>query len=73
MKKKYKLDEIDCANCALKLENAIKELNGVSNVKVNYMMQKMTLEADDASFDAVEKSVIALCKRMEPDMDVSAV
>ena len=73
MKKKYKLDEIDCANCALKLENAIKEVDGVSNVKVNYMMQKMTLEADDASFDAVEKSVIALCKRMEPDMDVSAV
>ena len=64
MKKKYKLDEIDCANCALKLENAIKEVDGVSNV---------TLEADDASFDAVEKSVIALCKRMEPDMDVSAV
>lgn len=73
MKKKYKLDEIDCANCALKLENAIKEVDGVSNVKVNYMMQKMTLEAEDASFDAVEKSVIALCKRMEPDMDVSAV
>ena len=34
MKKKYKLDEVDCANCALKLENAIKELDGVSNVKV---------------------------------------
>ncbi len=73
MKKKYKLDEIDCANCALKLENAIKEVDGVSNVKVNYMMQKMTLEADDASFDAVEKAVIALCRRMEPDMDVTAV
>ncbi len=43
MKKKYKMDEIDCANCALKLENAIKEVPGVSNVKVNYMMQKLTL------------------------------
>ena len=73
MKKKYKMDEIDCANCALKLENAIKEVPGVSNVKVNYMMQKLTLEAEDASFDEVEKNVLSVCKRMEPDMDVTAI
>lgn len=73
MKKKYKLDEIDCANCALKLENAIKEIDGVSNVKVNYMMQKMTLEADDAAFDEVEKKAIATCRHLEPDMNVTAV
>ena len=73
MKKKYKLDEIDCANCALKLEQAIQEVNGVTSVKVNYMMQKMTLEADDAAFDEVEKEVLALCRRMEPDMDVAAI
>ncbi len=72
MKKKYKLDEIDCANCALKLEDAIKQVDGVANAKVNYMMQKLTLEADDSSFDEVEKNVLALCKRMEPDMDVKA-
>ncbi len=71
MKKKYKLDEIDCANCALKLENAIKEVNGVTDAKVNYMMQKMTFEADEASIDAVEKDVLAVCKRMEPDMEVT--
>lgn len=73
MKKKYKMDEIDCANCALKLENAIKEVPGISNVKVNYMMQKLTLEAEEASFDEVEKNVLAVCKRMEPDMDVTAI
>ncbi len=73
MKKKYKLDEIDCANCALKLENAISEVDGVSSVKVNYMMQKLTLEADEGVFDKVEKEALAVCKRMEPDMDVSAI
>lgn len=73
MKKKYKLDEIDCANCALKLENAIKEVDGVSGVKVNYVMQKMTLEADDAAFDKVEKEVLKLCKKLEPDMDVEVM
>ena len=73
MKKKYKMDEIDCANCALKLENAIKELDGVNDASVNFMMQKLTLEAEDASFDEVEKNVLAVCKRMEPDMDVTAI
>ena len=73
MKKKYKLDEIDCANCALKLEKTNKKLEGVTNVKVNYMMQKLTLEADDANFDAVEKEMLACAKRMEPDMEVAAI
>ncbi len=73
MKKKYKLDEIDCANCALKLENAVKEVNGVTDAKVNYMMQKLTFEADDAAIDQVEQDVLAVCKRMEPDMSVTAM
>ena len=73
MKKKYKLDEIDCANCALKLEEAIKKLDGVIGAKVNYMMQKLTLEADDANFGAVEKEMLACAKRMEPDMEVTAI
>ncbi len=73
MKKKYKLDEIDCANCALKLENAVKEVNGVISAKVNYMMQKLTFEADEASIDQVEKDVLAVCRRMEPDMDVKSI
>ncbi len=72
MKKKYKLDEIDCANCARKLEDAVKAVDGVTNAKVNYMMQTMTIEADEAAFDGVEKSVLAVCSRMEPDMDVTA-
>lgn len=73
MKKKYKLNEIDCANCALKLETAIKEINGVSGAKVNYMMQKLTLEAEDDSFEAVEKEVFAVCRRIEPDMEVTEI
>ena len=73
MKKKYKLNEIDCANCAMKLEEAVKAVDGVTSAKVNYMMQKLTLEADDAVFDAVEKEALAVCKRMEPDMDVTAL
>ena len=69
MKKSYKI-EVDCANCAAKMECAIKKVEGVSNANVNFMMQKMTVEADDAEFDAVMKKVVKLCRRIEPDMSI---
>ena len=52
MKKQFKLDEIDCANCARKLQDELAKLDGVKSVSVNFMTQKLTLEADDAEFDA---------------------
>ena len=50
MKKKFKLDEVDCANCAAKMEEAIKKIDGVQDASVNFLTQKMTLEADDERF-----------------------
>lgn len=73
MKKKYKLNEIDCANCALKLENAVKEVEGVTSAKVNYMMQKLTFEAEEGKIEEIEKAVLAVCRKMEPDMEVTAI
>ena len=70
MRKSYKLDEIDCANCALKLEDAIKKIDGVDDARVNFMTQKMTLAAADARFDGVLDEVCALVARMEPDCEV---
>ena len=70
MRKSYKLDEIDCANCALKLEDAIRKLDGVQDAKVNFMAQKMTLVADDERFGAVLDDVCALVAKMEPDCEV---
>ena len=48
MKKQFKLDEIDCANCARELQDELAKLDGVKSVSVNFMTQKLTLEADDA-------------------------
>ena len=73
MKKKFKLNEIDCAHCALKLEESIKEISGVKDAKVNYMMQKLTVEADEADMDGVVEKVLAACRRLEPDMEVTAI
>ena len=53
MKKKFKLTDLDCANCAAKMEDAIKKLDGVNDASVSFMMQKMTIDADDARFDEI--------------------
>ncbi|WP_288736273.1 cation transporter [uncultured Enorma sp.] len=70
MRKSYKLDEIDCANCALKLEDAIKKIDGVDDAKVNFMTQKLTLSAADDRFDSVLDDVCALIAKVEPDCEV---
>ena len=67
MKKKFKLTDLDCANCAAKMEDAIKKLDGVNDASVSFMMQKMTIDADDARFDEIMKEVVAVCKKVEPD------
>lgn len=67
MKKKFKLTDLDCANCAAKMEDAIKKLDGVNDASVSFMMQKMTIDADDARFDAIMKEVVEVCKKVEPD------
>ena len=71
MKKKDKLNEIDCAHCAMKLEEAVKAVEGVTSAKVNYMMQKLTFEAEEGSIAEVEKAVLGVCRKMEPDMEVT--
>lgn len=67
MKKKFKMVDLDCANCAAKMEEAIKKIDGVADATVSFMMQKLTIEADDARFDEIMKEVAAVCKKVEPD------
>ena len=67
MMKKFKLTDLDCANCAAKMEDAIKKLDGVNDASVSFMMQKMTIDADDARFDEIMKEVVEVCKKVEPD------
>ena len=67
MKKKFKLQDLDCANCAAKMEEAIKKIEGVSDATVSFMAQKMTIEADDSRFDEIMKEVVSVCRKVEPD------
>ena len=66
MKKKFKC-EVDCANCAAKLEAALGKVEGVQEVTVNFLTQKLTLTAPDDRFDQVLQAVIAKAKKIEPD------
>ena len=67
MKKRFSMVDLDCANCAAKMETAIKKINGVHDATVSFLSQKLTIDADDALFDEIMKEVVKVCKKVEPD------
>ena len=69
MKKKFTY-EINCANCANKVETAIKKVDGVKNAQVNFLTQKFTLEAEDAEFQDILQKAIKAGKKAESDFEV---
>lgn len=69
MKKRYKF-VVDCANCAAKVEAAVKKIDGVHDATVNFMAQKLVLDADDARFDEILKEVVTVSKKVEPDCEL---
>ena len=70
MKKKFKLDTLDCAVCGAKMEDAIKKIPGVHDAAVSFLMQKLTLDADDARFDAILEEAKRVCAKIEPDCKI---
>ena len=72
MKKKYEC-ESDCANCAVKVQEAIGKIPGVQSVKLNFMMQKFTLEAEDERFEEILQEAIRVGKTIEPGFAVLGV
>ncbi len=70
MKKSFKLEDLDCANCAAKMEAAIKKLDGVKDATVSFMTQKLTLEAEDERFDEIVKAAVKCIAKVEPDCRV---
>ena len=70
MKKSYKI-EVDCAACALKMEEAAKKISGVTDATVGFMTQKMKVEFEEnANVDQVMQEIKKACKRVEPDCEV---
>ena len=67
MKKVFRLEDLDCANCAAKMECAIQKLDGVNDASVSFMAQRLTIEADDDKFEEIMDNVQKVCRKIEPD------
>lgn len=67
MKKVFELEDLDCAVCAQKMEDGIKKIDGVVDASVSFIMQRLTIDADESRFDEIMKKVVKTCKKIEPD------
>ena len=67
MKRVYSIDNLDCANCAAKMEEAIKKINGVKNAKINFMTQKLTLDTENDIIEELKNNIMKACKKIEPN------
>ena len=70
MKKTFMLEDLDCAHGAARMEEGIRKIAGVTDASVNFLAQRLTLEADDAVFEKVLKEAVKVCRRIEPDCTV---
>lgn len=67
MKKSYKMENLDCANCAAKMEAAIAKIDGVEAVTLSFMMQKITITADEADMPRILEEANKACAKVERD------
>jgi len=67
MKKSYRIEDLCCANCAAKMETQIRKLPGVTSANVNFLTQKLTLEAEEADLEAILDQAETIIKKIEPD------
>ncbi len=70
MKKRFSMENLDCANCAAKMEAAIRRIDGVDGAVVSFMAQKLTIEADESRFEEIMDQVAAACRRVDPDCTI---
>lgn len=70
VRKIFEMDGVDCAHCAAKMEESIRLLDGVTYVNISFMAQRMTLEAEEESFDTILKKAVKLCRKVDPDCSV---
>ena len=73
MKKTYELEELECAHCAAKMQEAIGKLDGVESVVISFLQQKMVLEADENKLSAILKEANKIIKKIEPDCSIVGV
>ena len=72
MKFVFKIEELDCAHCAAKIEKAISKIDGVEIASVAFLAQKLTIEADESKIEAIMEKAREVAKKVEPDCVITA-
>ena len=70
MKKVFKMQDLDCAHCAAKMEDGINKLDGVNKATISFMTQKLTIDLDETRLDEIMKEAVKIVKSVEPDCEV---
>lgn len=70
MKKKFAIEGIDCANCAAKMEDAINKIEGINSATINFFAEKITIDADDANFDALVDETEKACNKVDKGVTI---
>ncbi|MBE6812070.1 MAG: heavy-metal-associated domain-containing protein [Ruminococcaceae bacterium] len=70
MRKTIRMEDLDCANCAAKMEESIRKIDGVSYVSISFMAQKMIIEAEDSRFDDIMKQAVKAVKKVDRNCEV---
>ena len=70
MKFTYKLEDLECAHCAAKMERAIQKIDGVMTATVSFLAQKLIIEADESSIERILGEAAAICRKIEPDCKI---
>lgn len=70
MKKIFKMNDLDCAHCADRMEQAIGRIEGVNSVTVNFMAQKMIIDAEDANFDKIMEQAQKAVKKVDSNCEI---
>ncbi len=67
MKKTWMLEDLDCAHCAMKMQEGIAKIEGVVSASINFLSCRLTIEADEGEFDRIIREAAKICKKIEPD------
>lgn len=70
MKRIFQLRDLDCANCAAKMQSAIEKIDGVAACSVNFMTQRLTIQAADEQFEQIVDKAVKICQKIEPDCEI---
>ncbi len=73
MKSNFKVEGLDCANCAAQLERSIIKLEGIKQVNINFMLQRMNLEYDENNKEEIIRNVKKVIKKEEPDIEIEEI